>query len=83
MMVTHFKHIPIFFKSWSDIEQRYGSDRTAVDFDPKFPCNPGRTIGYVDFRRVLYNMVKTHMSHGSSIFPTLRMKIAFCPRLST
>jgi hypothetical protein len=64
MMGTHFKHIPIFFKSWRDIERHYGSDRTAVDFDPKFPYNPGRTkktIGYVAFRRVLYNMVKTRL----------------------
>ncbi len=52
-----------FYEAWGDIEKHYGADRTIVTFDPNFPCGPegGQTVGYVAFRRVLYNMVKEHM----------------------
>ena len=51
-----------FYEAWRDIEKHYGADRTIVTFDPQFPCGPegGHTIGYVAFRRVLYNMVKKY-----------------------
>ena len=52
----------IFYEAWGDIEYHFGDDRTIVQFDPKIPCGPegGHTIGYVAFRRVLYNMVKKY-----------------------
>ena len=42
-----------------DIKHRYGADSTIVTFDPKFPCGPegGQTVGYVAFRRDLYDLI--------------------------